>query len=189
MQCVLSAEHNHRLWKTLHMNENQSHSYLRSSAASGSGLKQCRELILMISGQHPCNNYTSHIRPLFARVPPLNLFACKMRDLNKRSSFINDVIYIYDQCACIMWACHQRVQDQGFHVVGVWVDRGVPLQSDKITLWLVGEGIIVATSSSTNTNFRPGWITQIAQKTGLGGLKKLPLKHVFCTITSYLSQI
>ena len=114
MQCVLSAEHNHRLWKTLHMNENQTHSYLRSSAASGSGLKQCRELILMISGQHPCNNYTSHIRPLFARVPPLNLFACKMRDLNKRSSFINAVIYMYDQCACMVWACHQRVQDQGF---------------------------------------------------------------------------
>lgn len=100
------------------MNENQAHSYRRSSAATGNGLKQCSELILMISGQHPCNNYTSHIRPHFARVPPLNLFACIMRDLNKRSSFINAVIYIYDQCAFEVPACCQRAQDDRCHLVG-----------------------------------------------------------------------
>lgn len=84
-----------------HMNETQiTHSYLRSSAATGNGLKQCRGLLLMSSGQHPCNNYTLHIRPLFARVPLLNLFACIMWDRDKRSSFINAVIYIYGLLLC-----------------------------------------------------------------------------------------
>ena len=36
----------------------------------GSALKQCSELILMISGHHPCNNYTSHIRPHFCLCSP-----------------------------------------------------------------------------------------------------------------------
>lgn len=82
----------------------------------GNRLKQCSELILMISGQHPCNNYTLRIRPHFARVPPLNLFACIMRNLNERSSFINAVIYIYDQCALVVRAC-QRAQDEHGRVV------------------------------------------------------------------------
>lgn len=62
--------------------------------------RQCTELILMIWGQHPCYNYTFHIRPHFARVIPLNLFACTMRELNEMLSFINAVIYIYDKWYC-----------------------------------------------------------------------------------------
>lgn len=121
--------------KALHLSENQTHSYQRSSAATGNGLKQCSELILMSSGQHPCSNYTSHIRPRFARVPPLNLFACIMRDLNKRLSFINAVIYIYDQCAFEVPARRQRAQDDRCLLAGTLTGlRGegcVPLESDK----------------------------------------------------------
>lgn len=117
--------------KTLHMNENQTYSYLRSSAATGNGLKQCSELIFMISGQHPCNNYTSHIRPHFARVPPLNLFACIMKDLNKRSSFINAVIYIYDQCTFVVRACCQRAQDERCHCQ--WGGLGPPRVRSKLS--------------------------------------------------------
>lgn len=117
--CPFTA-HNQPAPKTLHMNENsnQTPSYPRSSAAQENGLKQGSELILMISGQHPCNNYTVHIRPHFARVPPLNLFACIMRNLNKRSWFINAVIYIYDQRAFVVQARCQRAQDLHCQSVG-----------------------------------------------------------------------
>lgn len=128
--CSFSSAQSSAL-KTLHMNENsnQSHSYQRSSAAMGNGLKQCSELILMISGQHPCNNYALHIRPHFACVPSLNLFACIMRDLNKGLSFINAVIYIYDQHAFIAQACCQRPQNECWHSIeaptrlsgGLWI--------------------------------------------------------------------
>lgn len=100
------------------------------------GLRQCTELILMISGQHPCNNYTVHISPHFARVTPLNLFACIMRDLNEGSSFINDVIYIYDQCALVLRACHQRAQDEHClsvsSLTGLSGEGEVPLESHEI---------------------------------------------------------
>lgn len=106
----------------------------------GNRLKQCSELILMISGQHPCNNYTSHIRPHFARVSPLNLFACMMRDLNKRPSFINAVIYIYDQCA--LAECARRHRAPGWaSPSGHEPESEARARPPHKLLWKVCEGV------------------------------------------------
>lgn len=39
-----------------------------------------------------------------------------MRDLNKRSSFINAVIYIYDQCAFVVRECCRGAQGERWHL-------------------------------------------------------------------------
>lgn len=119
--CIFSSTQSSDV-KISHMNgnTNQTHSYQRSPVVMGNALKQCSELILMISGQRPCNNYTLHIRLHFACVPSLNLFACIMRDLNERPSFINAVIYIYDRYAFVAHVCCQRAQDECCHLLGTF---------------------------------------------------------------------
>ena len=86
-------------------------------------------LIININDARSCNNYTLNI----TGITPLNLFACIIRRWNKRPSFIDAVIYIYDHCTFKLGVAGSRRQRWPF--VAWWVRRSPSRSCMKVRGW------------------------------------------------------